>query len=131
MLLPKRRIDEVQAVIPTEENSPTTSHETPAATAQYPCIDSRVEGEGWCWWWKRKPHVSPATCSRRVQAHLDRDAEQRPAFLGEASGDETADAQAAGEGHEGVERRKEVGDFEWGPVESIIEVVVARSEDVE
>lgn len=68
---------------------------------------------------------------QKLQANLDRDAEQRPVFLGEAFGNKAADAQAAGEGHEGVKSCKEVGDLERRPVEPKVEVVVAGSEDVE
>lgn len=67
----------------------------------------------------------------RETTHLDGDAEERAVFLRDPRGDDAADGPASGEGHEDVVRGEEVGDLRRGPVEAVVDVVVAGREDVE
>lgn len=63
--------------------------------------------------------------------YLNADAKQRPSVLGQAPGDDATDTPPAGERHKDVERREEVRDLQWSPVETKVKVVVAGGEHVE
>ncbi|CAM9538326.1 unnamed protein product [Ascophyllum nodosum] len=78
-----------------------------------------------------QPSLSFSLSHSLSWTHLNACPEQRPVFFGEMPGDDETDANAAHQGHQGVERGEEVGYLERAPMEPEVEVVVADGEDIQ
>lgn len=78
---------------------------------------------------RKRKREKKARQTNRVD--LDEDAEEPPVLLGEHLRDDAADGPAAGEGHADVVGGEEVRDLRGGPVEAIVDVVIAGGEDVQ